>query len=370
MNWDTLSQSNLETILHWAEDQPWSQAMSQCVQDADWHAEGDVWTHTKMVCRQLIELNEWGDLSLQEQTVLIFTALLHDAAKPLTSQTDPDTGRIRSPKHAVKGEHLARSILRELDCDLETRETICRLVRFHGRPAFLLEKSKPEHEIISLSWLVNHRLLYLFALADTRGRSTDSMSRPEEHLRFWKMIAEELDCFEQPYPFANDQARFLFYRSSEPNLHYIPHEDYTCTVAMLAGLPGSGKDTWLAQHRANLPVVSLDEVRGELEIHPTENQGEVAQVAQERCREFLREKTSFAYNATNLSRPTRQRWINLFADYGARIEIVYLEPPLKTILKQNQQRTKVVPEKVIQQLAQRCEPPTSTEAHSLVYSRS
>ncbi|WP_339726863.1 AAA family ATPase [uncultured Gimesia sp.] len=365
MNWDTLSQSSLEEILNWAGNQPWCQAMAQCAQDADWHAEGDVWTHTQMVCRQLTELNEWSNLAPQEQIVLIFTALLHDAAKPLTSQTDPKTGRIRSPKHAVKGEHLTRSILRELDCNLETRETICRLVRFHGRPAFLLEKSKPEHEVVSLSWLVNHRLLYLFALADTRGRTTDSMSRPEEHLRFWKMIAEELNCFDQPYPFSNDQARFLFYRCAEPNLHYVPHEDYTCTVTILSGLPGSGKDTWLAKHRPDLPVVSLDEVRAELEIHPTENQGEVAQVAQERCRQFLRAKTSFAYNATNLSRQTRQRWINLFSDYGARIEIVYLEPPLKTIVQQNQQRTKSVPEKVIHQLAQRCEPPTITEAHSL-----
>lgn len=365
MNWNTLSQSNLETILNWAEKQPWAQAMSDCAQDANWHAEGDVWTHTKMVCRQLTELNEWPDLSSEDQATLIFTALLHDAAKPLTSETDPETGQIRSPKHAVKGEHLARRILRDLECDLETREAICRLVRFHGRPAFLLEKSNPEREVVSLSLLVNHRLLYLFALADTRGRTTDSMSRPEEHLRFWRMIANELNCFEQPYPFANDHARFLFYRSQEPNLYYVPHEEYSCTVTMLAGLPGSGKDTWLSQHRGSLPVVSLDDVRDDLEVHPTENQGEVAQVAQERCRGFLRSKTSFAYNATNLSRLTRQRWINLFADYGARIEMIYLEPPLKTILEQNRQRTSCVPENVIQRLAQRYEPPTLTETHSL-----
>ena len=33
-------------------------------------------------------------LTPHEQTVLIFTALFHDAAKPLTSQVDPETGRI------------------------------------------------------------------------------------------------------------------------------------------------------------------------------------------------------------------------------------------------------------------------------------
>lgn len=82
----------------------------------------------------------------------------------------------------MKGEHLVRSVLRDLGCDLVTREEIARLVRYHGRPAFLLEKHDPAHEVTQLSWLVNNRLLYLFALADSRGRDTDSMPRPEENL--------------------------------------------------------------------------------------------------------------------------------------------------------------------------------------------
>ena len=213
-----------------------------------------------------------------ERTVLIFTALFHDSGKPLTSQVDPDTGRITSPKHALKGEHLARSVLRDLGCDLSTREEIARLVRFHGRPAFLLEKPEPAHEVVSLSWLVSNKLLYLFALADTRGRTAAEMGRPEENLHLWKLVAEENGCFDRPYPFANDHARFLFYRQEPPNLHYVPFEDYRCTVTMMSGLPGSGKDTWLAANRPDLPVVSLDEVRVELDVEATEDQGEVIQV--------------------------------------------------------------------------------------------
>ena len=176
--------------------------------------------------QQLAELDEWSSLTPHERTVLIFTALLHDAAKPLTSQTDPETGRISSPKHAVKGEHVARGVLRDLGCDLSTREQIARLVRYHGRPAFLLERSEPTHEVVRLSWLVNNRLLYLFALADTRGRDTDSMSRPEENLHYWKLLAEENDCYDQPYDFSNNHARFMFFRQREPNLYYVPHEDF------------------------------------------------------------------------------------------------------------------------------------------------
>jgi predicted kinase len=261
-----------------------------------------------------------------------------------------------------------RGVLRDLCCDLATREEIARLVRYHGRPAFLLERSEPAHEVIRHSWLVSNHLLYLFALADTRGRDTASMNRPEEHLHFWKLIAEENGCFDKPYPFANDSARFLFFRQSEPNLHYIPHEDYSCSVTLLSGLPGSGKDTWLSRHRSGLPVVSLDDIRGELDVEPTENQGAVVQLARERCREYLRAGTSFAFNATNLLKQTRQRWIDLFADYNARIELVYIEPPFERLLQQNKRRSEPVPEEVIRKLAGKCEPPTWTESHGLIVS--
>src|SRR5690606_108354 len=169
-----------------------------------------------------------------------------------------------------------------------------------GRPAFLLERSEPVHEVVRMSWHVSNKLLHLFAIADTRGRTTVDSTRPEENLSFWKMLSEEQGCFDQPYPFANDQARFNFFRQREPSLHYIPHEEYACTATMMVGLPGSGKDHWLSSRRADLPVVALDDVRREMGVDPTENQGKVVQVAQERCRELLRSKTSFVFNATNV----------------------------------------------------------------------
>jgi len=364
MNWEQLKQASLNEITAWAETQPWCQAMKDCAQDVEWHSEGDVWTHTKMVLGQLVELSEWSSLEAHEQTVLVFTALFHDVAKPLTTEVDPETGRVRSPKHAVKGEHVARAVLRDLGCDLTTREEIVRLVRYHGRPAFLLERDEPTHEVVRLSWLVSNRLLYLFALADTRGRDTYSMTRPEENLHFWKLMAEDAGCFDQPYPFATDHARFTFFQQSQPNLLYVPHEDFSCTVTLLAGLPGSGKDTWLSRNRSDLPVVSLDNIRGELNVKPTDNQGQVAQLARERCRELLRARTSFAFNATNTMKLTRSRWLNLFANYNARIEIVYLEPPLGNVLRQNKARVIAVPEHVIRKLADKCEPPTWLECHS------
>lgn len=366
MNWQTLQNESISSVITWAESQPWCEAMSKCEQDAQWHAEGDVWTHTQLVLHELQELDDWPYLTPHEQTVLTFTALFHDIAKPLTTEVDPMTGRVTSPKHAVKGEHIARAILRELECDLATREQIARLVRYHGRPAFLLERPDPTLEVIRLSWLLNNRLLYLFAIADTRGRDTDAMGRPEENLHFLKLVAEEIGCFNCPFPFANDHARFLFFRHVKPDRHYIPHEDYSCQVTLMSGLPGSGKDTWLQHNRGELPVVSLDDLRNELGTSPTDDQGQVVQLARERCREHLRSSRSFAFNATNIMAQTRKRWVDLFHDYKARVEIVYLEPPLKQVLRQNKSRPSSVPEDVIQRLALKCEPPTWFESHSLI----
>jgi predicted kinase len=212
---------------------------------------------------------------------------------------------------------------------------------------------------------VNHRLLYLFALADTRDRRTAEMTRPEEDLHWWKLVAEEHGCFDRPYAFANDHARFLFYREALTSLHYTPREDYRGTVTLLSGLPGSGKDTWLARHRPDVPVVSLDDLRANLDVAPSEDQGTVIQHARELCRAHLRAGRNFAFNATNTTRLTRQRWISLFADYGARVELVYLEPPLSEIFRQNTHRPRPVPRAVIQRLVDRLEPPTWAEAHRL-----
>lgn len=361
--WDDIRDYSVDDLIKWATPQVWCQAMEDCMQDSQWHSEGDVWTHTKMVLCELTQLDEWPELTLEEQRILKFTTLFHDVAKPLTTKVDSETGRVTSPNHAVKGEFVTRNLLRQLHCDLPTREHICRLIRYHGRPVFLPEHPNPTFEVVRLSCLLSNRLLHLFTIADYRGRDSDCTSRSEETLHYWRMLAEELQCLEHPYRFKTDHARLTYFRHNEPNLFYVPHEEFSCTVTLMSGLPGSGKDYWLATNRPSLPIVSMDDLREEMNIEPTANQGQVAQAAIELCKEYLRNGESFAFNATNLLRQTRTRWLDLFFNYKAEIELIYIEPAFTTILQQNKSRTAAVPEKVIHRLADKSEPPTLLEAH-------
>ena len=251
------------------------------------------------------------------------------------------------------------------------------MILFHGRPPFLGKKTQrpvlrsvnetqaTELELIRLSNYINHRLMHGFALADARGRICESGPRIEDAINLWALVAEEMECLETPYTFANDHARFLFHRNQLDNLHYVPHEDYRCKMTIMVGLPGAGKDTWLKENRPELSVVSLDQFREEMGIAPKDNQGRVVQAARDRCRQFLRSRMDFAINATNTTRQIRQLWTDIGAEYNARIEMVYIEPRLSVLLEQNSDRNARVPWDVIQRLIDKLDPPTLAECHEL-----
>ena len=102
-----------------------------------------------------------------------------------------------------------------------------------------------------------------------------------------------------------------------------------------------------------------------MEVDPTDQQGPVIVAAREAMRQHLRQGTTFAFNATNVTREMRSRWIRLARDYNYRIRIVYIEPVLATIIEQNSQRPNPVPESVILKLLEKLDPPGANEAHEV-----
>ena len=350
----------------------WLADMAAVPQDAEWHGEGDVLTHTKMVAAELFRLPEYQELDEQAQHILFAAALLHDVEKRSTTTTEERDGKTRiiSPRHAKKGEHTARQILYcDLAAPFAVREAVAKLVRWHGLPLWAIEKPQPEHAVIAASLHTDTRLLAILAKADALGRICPDTAELLERIALFQALCEENRCWGAPYPFADKHTRYHYLNHPDSTPDYHPYDDFACTVYMMSALPGSGKDTHIAQCFPKLPVLSLDDIRRAHRIDPADKKaaGHVIQLAKEQARQYLRDRQDFVFNATNLTRELRGKWTSLFADYRARIHIVYLEVPWPQLLRQNKQREHSVPEAVIRRLLGKLEIPGYDEAHEVEY---
>jgi poly(A) polymerase len=137
--WDLLDESGLlKNIL------PEIDAMKDCAQPEQFHPEGDVFKHTRIMLQLLPE---------NVSVPLVFSVLLHDAAKPVTSTVD-ESGRIRFNGHDRIGAEMTEQIMErlrfsraEIDATVEMvrqhmvfkdvpQMRVAKLKRFMARPTF------------------------------------------------------------------------------------------------------------------------------------------------------------------------------------------------------------------------------------------
>ncbi len=345
---------------------PFVAALAGCPQDPVHHAEGDVWVHTGMVCRALVALEAWRALPADERRILFAAAVLHDVAKPECTRTD-EAGQISSRGHSRRGAIVARNLLWRMHVPFAQREQVAALVRFHQTPYFLIDRPDARRLAIEVSQTARCDLLALLAEADVRGRICDDQQRLLDNVALFVEQVREMGCLNAPWEFASDHARVLFFLDEKRIPEAPAHADFRAEVVLLSGLPGSGKDHHRRTHLAELPAISLDDLREELDIDPDQTQGKVINEARERAREFLRLGRSFVWNATNLSRQLRRLPLELFASYQARLRIVYLEVAPEVLFEQNRRRDRVVPARVIERMLDRWEVPDRTEAHAVEY---
>jgi poly(A) polymerase len=98
-------------------------AMKGVEQPPQYHPEGDVWIHTRMMLEGLPK---------DASPTLAWGVLLHDVGKPPTFQSAAETGdRIRFNHHVEVGVRMAEAICRRLRFSNEDTEQILRLVGNH-----------------------------------------------------------------------------------------------------------------------------------------------------------------------------------------------------------------------------------------------
>jgi poly(A) polymerase len=114
--WDLLDQSGLlRTIL------PELDAMKGCLQPEQFHPEGDVFIHTRL----MLEL-----LPKEVSAPLILSVLFHDVAKPVTATVD-ETGRIRFNEHDRIGAAMTEAIMERLRFSRAEIDAVVEMVRQH-----------------------------------------------------------------------------------------------------------------------------------------------------------------------------------------------------------------------------------------------
>lgn len=337
-------------------------------QDPVFHAEGDVWTHTQMVVRELLEDGDYVRLAPAERETVFLAALLHDVAKCSTTQVDGH-GRISQPGHSRKGALDARLMLWEAGAPVAQREAICRLIAVHQVPFFAFADSRrglsPEFIVRELSWQVDLHLLVLLARADIRGRICPDVGNVLVNIELLRELALEESCLRTPRRFASAETAVRYFRGAELHPDYALHEEPGSQVVVMCGLPASGKNTWVAQHHPGLPVVSFDDARAELGLRHGQNEGAAAHLAVDKARALLRAGAPFVWNATHLSRQMRGKSVDLCLAYGARVQLVHLEAAKPVLLERNRNRDTTLSNAALLSMLHRWEVPLPTEAHGL-----
>jgi tRNA nucleotidyltransferase (CCA-adding enzyme) len=158
---------------------PEIKALIEVPQDSEWHPEGDVFTHTRLVVDRARELID--DLPYAKQVTVMLAALTHDFGKPAT--TEFIDGRLRSREHEEAGVEPTISFLDKLNIHTldgyDVRAQVIALVRDHLKPGEFYKKREEvgDGAFRRLARKCELDLLYRVARADSLGRNAEWIPR-------------------------------------------------------------------------------------------------------------------------------------------------------------------------------------------------
>ena len=179
-------------------------ALIDVPQDKEWHPEGDVFIHTRLVADRARELI--NDLPYAKQVTVMLAAIAHDFGKPST--TEFIEGRLRSRGHEEAGIAPAASFLDRLNIytldGYDVRAQVIALVRDHLKPGEFFKKREEvgDGAFRRLARKCELDLLYRVAKADSLGRNADWVPREKwfgsEAQEWFIRRARELEVDQQP----------------------------------------------------------------------------------------------------------------------------------------------------------------------------
>ena len=138
-------------------------------------------------------------------------------------------------------------------------------------------------------------------------------------------------------------------------------------VVLAIGLPGSGKSSWFK--RRGVTPLSSDMLRTILFDNITEQRYQhlVFSTLGSLLRARLIARMPWNYvDATNLSPKERRHWIHMGRGFGYETHAVFFDVPVEVCMERNQKRDRVVPEDVMQRMAEKLRPPKFEEGFAKI----
>ncbi len=123
-------------------------ALARTPQEADWHPEGDVWTHTLMAVDKAANIIKENGVTGDDAFIIMLATFCHDFGKPATIKFE--NGRVRALGHEEAGVEPTGKFLTEIGVEnLKIRKTVFKLVAEHLRPISLYNSEIRHNQKVS-----------------------------------------------------------------------------------------------------------------------------------------------------------------------------------------------------------------------------
>lgn len=347
--------------------------MGETDQTSPFHREGDVLTHTYMVVEELDKVLEAaeGGADYKNNTMhraLLFAAWFHDFGKVTTAEWNENKQRNTFNRHEDESALQWRELYLQFEIDPIFGEHVFELIRNHAAPTNYIKTKALNRTFARLAERVPPYQLYLLELADMRGRICDDSEKVLSLVDGFYEKYEELNLLSE-----NRFKMLRFYSLSE--LAYIV-KNKRCLL-MPIGTPGCGKSYLLKQLQDFYPdtvVVCPDEIRTQLygsdwrEKYDQVDHGKVFGVANHRLKLAMQNESDrlIYFDAQNASIKDRKTKIEMATKYNLAVVCFWFRTKLETILKQNNEREHIVPEKYVRRALGWLQLPIASEADYIV----